>query len=228
WVLVRDERPWGSQAPAAAFYRYSADRKGVHAKTLLADCRGLLHADGYAGFDKLYEPTSATGDPVLIEVACWSHARRKFYDVHEATKSPIAFEALQQIAALFAIEAAIRGQPPDRRAAARQEHARSKLDGLRAFLQTALARISKKFVHLAQHAAQSSYGVNAEALTASGQSRDRPDPGCAQAGGHNGQPTACRAASFNGIHQISSLGVNTLKNAYRGIRVGNDCLAQVT
>ncbi|MFL5334343.1 MAG: IS66 family transposase, partial [Geminicoccaceae bacterium] len=144
WVLVRDERPWGSQAPAAAFYRYSADRKGVHAHALLAGCRGFLHADGYAGFDKLYEPTTATGNPALIEVACWSHARRKFYDVHQATKSPIALEALEQVAALFAIEAAIRGQPPDRRAAARDEHARPRLDRLRAFLQTALVRISGK------------------------------------------------------------------------------------
>jgi transposase len=144
WVLVRDERPWGSQAPAAAFYRYSADRKGVHAKALLVDCRGYLHADGYAGFDQLYEPTTATGDPALIEVACWSHARRKFSDVHQATASPIALEALQQIGTLFAIEAAVRGQTPDRRAAARQQHARPKLDGLRAFLDTSLARISGK------------------------------------------------------------------------------------
>src|SRR4051795_10049164 len=103
WILVRDERPWGSPSPPAAFYRYSADRKGVHAEALLASCRGFLHADGYAGFDKLYVPTTLSGDPALIEVACWSHARRKFYDVHQGTASPIAFEVLEQIAALFAI-----------------------------------------------------------------------------------------------------------------------------
>src|SRR4051794_3923319 len=73
WVLVRDERPWGSPSPPAAFYRYSADRKGVHAEALLASCRGFLHADGYAGFDKLYAPTTPVGAPALIEVACWSH-----------------------------------------------------------------------------------------------------------------------------------------------------------
>jgi len=84
----------------------------VHAEALLPSCRGFLHADGYAGFDKLYAPTTPAGDPALIEVACWSHARRKFYDVHQATASPIAFEALEQIAALFAIETAIR---PERR-----------------------------------------------------------------------------------------------------------------
>src|SRR4051794_41252613 len=62
WVLVRDERPWSSPSPPAAFYRYSADRKGVHAQALLASCRGFLHADGYAGFDKLYAPTTPSGD----------------------------------------------------------------------------------------------------------------------------------------------------------------------
>src|SRR5438309_724886 len=87
-------------------------------------------------FDKLYAPTTPSGDPALIEVACWSHARRKFYDVHQATASPIAFEALEQIAALFAIEAALRARAPDDRVAARQEHARPRLDGLRTFLDT--------------------------------------------------------------------------------------------
>jgi transposase len=144
WVLVRDERPWGSPSPPAAFYLYSADRTGVHAEALLASCRGFLHADGYAGFDKLYAPTTPAGDPALIEVACWSHARRKFYDVHQATASPIAFEALEQIAALFAIEAAIRARAPDDRVAARQEYARPRLDGLQTFLDTSLARISGK------------------------------------------------------------------------------------
>jgi len=144
WVLVRDERSWGSPSPPAAFYRYSADRKGVHAEALLASCRGFLHADGYAGFDKLYAPTTPAGAPALIVVACWSHARRKFYDVHQATASPIALDALEQIAALFVIEAAIRGQAPDDRAAARQEQARPRLDRLRAFLDTSLARISGK------------------------------------------------------------------------------------
>src|SRR4051794_6592300 len=144
WVLVRDERPWGSPSPPAAFYRYSADRKGVHAQALLASCGGFLHADGYAGFDKLYVRTTPVGAPALIEVACWSHARRKLYDVHQATASPIALEALEQIAALFAIETAIRGRAPDHRAAERQEHARPRLDALRTFLDTSLARISGK------------------------------------------------------------------------------------
>ena len=143
-LLVRDERPWGSDAAPAAFYRYSADRRGLHAEMLLAGCRRFLHADGYAGLGKLYQPTKPSGDPALIEVACWSHARRKFYDVHQASASPIALEALQRIAALFALESEIRGRPPDRRVAARHEQARSLLEQLRAFLDRSLTRISGK------------------------------------------------------------------------------------
>ena len=144
WVLVRDERPWGSAVPPAAFYRYSADRKGVHAIALLGSCQGFLHADGYAGFDALYQPTTPVGDARLVEVACWAHARRKFHDVHHATTSPIALEALQRIAALFAIEGSIRGGSPERRTAAREEHARPLLDQLRLFLDASLVRVSGK------------------------------------------------------------------------------------
>ena len=144
WVVVRDERPWGSDVPPAAFYRYSPDRKGIHAQALLGSCSGFLHADGYAGFDRLYLPTTPDGEPALIEVACWSHARRKVYDVHHATASPIALEALERIAALFAIEGGIRGQPPDQRVAARQEYARPLLDELKVFLDTSLNQISGK------------------------------------------------------------------------------------
>ena len=144
WVVVRDERPWGSTAPPAAFYRYSPDRKGEHAEALLGSCRGFLHADAYAGFAGLYDPDPATGQARLVEVACWSHARRKLYDVHQATASPIAKDALEKIAQLFALEKAIRGQPPDRRLAIRLERVGPMLDELKAFLDASLARISGK------------------------------------------------------------------------------------
>ena len=144
WVVVRDERPWGSKVPPAAFYLYSSDRKGIRAEALLGTCLGFLHADGYSGFDRLYQPTVPGGEPPLIEVSCWSHARRKLYDVHHATASPIALEALERIAALFAIESGIRGQPPDKRVAARQEHARPLLDELKVFLDASLNQISGK------------------------------------------------------------------------------------
>ena len=81
WVIVRDEGSWCGSAPPAAFYRYSRDRKAEQAEALLGVCRGFLHADGYAGFNGLYEVDPKCGEPRLVEVACWSHARRKVYDV---------------------------------------------------------------------------------------------------------------------------------------------------
>ncbi len=141
WVLVRDERPWGGPAPPAVTYLYSPDRKGEQAQALLDGCRGFLHADGYAGFAKLYVPAELAP---LTEVGCWAHARRKLYDVHAATNSPLAREALERIAQLFAIEAEINGHEPAHRLAARQELSLPKLDTLRAFLEHSLATISKK------------------------------------------------------------------------------------
>ena len=144
WVLVRDERPWGSKVPPAAAYLYSPDRKGEHAEMLLGACRGFLHADGYAGFNTLYAPEADTGAPRLTEVACWAHARRKIYDVHVATASPAAKEALERIAELFQIEADIRGRGPAERLAARQLETIPRLEALRTFLDGALAKISAK------------------------------------------------------------------------------------
>ena len=141
WVLVRDERPWGGPAPPAVSYLYSPDRKGEHAQTLLDGCRGFLHADGYAGFAKLYVPAELAP---LTEIGCWAHARRKLYDVHATTNSPLAREALERIGQLFAIEAGINGHPPAYRLAARQARSLPQLDALRAFLEQSLATISKK------------------------------------------------------------------------------------
>ncbi len=104
-----------------------------------------LHADGYAGFNGLYEADPKTGEPApLIEVACWAHARRKIYDVHLTTHSPAAAQALEIIARLFAIEADIRSNPPEQRIAARRERAIPVLNELRAFLGATLAKISGK------------------------------------------------------------------------------------
>jgi transposase len=145
WVAVRDERPWGSRAPPAAFYLYSPDRKGEHARALLDDCRGYLHADAYGGFEKLYERHDPeTGKPLLVEVACWAHARRYLYDVHVATGSEAAEEALRRIAELFAIEAEIKGRKPDQRRDVRRQKTVPLLGELETFLETTLARISGK------------------------------------------------------------------------------------
>jgi transposase len=144
WTAVRDERPFGSTAPPAAFYRYSPDRKAEHAHALLAGCRGFLHADGYAGFADLYESEPTTGVPRLTEVACRAHARRKIYDVHAETGSPAAREALERIARLFAVEADIRGRNPADRRDARHRRSAPILAELKTFLDATLATISGK------------------------------------------------------------------------------------
>jgi transposase len=144
WALVRDERPFAGTAPPAAFYLYSPDRRGEHAAALLGSCRGFLHADGYAGFNALFADDPKTGQPRLSEVGCWAHARRKIYEVYEETASPLAKEALERIAELFAIEARVNGRPPPERLAARQQDAVPLLKELKVFLEKALSQISGK------------------------------------------------------------------------------------
>jgi transposase len=143
WVLVRDERAWGGPAPPAVSYLYSPNRKGEHARALLAGARGFLHADGYAGFNGLYEP-DASGTAPLVEVACWAHSRRKLFDVHANTGSALAQEALERIAALFQIEAEINGRAPEERRAVRQERTLPRLAYLKDLLDRALTSISRK------------------------------------------------------------------------------------
>jgi transposase len=138
WTYVRDDRPAGSADAPAVWFQYSPDRKGEWPLAHLQDFTGVLQADGYAGFERIY----ARGD--VVEAACWAHVRRKFYDIHVANDSPIAAEALVRIGALYAIEADIRGRPPDQRKVARQARAGPLLDALHDWLQTMLSTVSKK------------------------------------------------------------------------------------
>ncbi len=130
WTYVRDDRPAGSTDPPAVLFRYSPDRKGERPRAHLEAFRGILQADAYGGFNGLYEREH---EP-LIEAACWAHARRKFYDIHVATDSPLALEALRRIGALYAIEADIRGRLPAERQAVRQERAVPLLQDLNVWL----------------------------------------------------------------------------------------------
>src|SRR5271156_6191521 len=135
WVYARDDRPWDGPDPPAAVYFYSPDRKAERPAGHLQDFRGVLQVDGYAGFERLTAP----GDIVLA--ACWAHARRKFYDLHEATGSPIAAEALRRIAELYAVERTILGLAADQRRHVRDASSRLLLDAMKPWLQTELARI---------------------------------------------------------------------------------------
>jgi len=119
WVYVRDDRPFCGTAPPAAAYFYSPDRRGEHPVRHLANFTGFLQADGYAGFEALYDRRStgqgARANRPITEVACWAHCRRKFFDVWDGKKSPPGKEAIERIAAFYAIEAKARFAPPDER-----------------------------------------------------------------------------------------------------------------
>lgn len=138
WTYVRDSRPAGDTAPPAVWFTYSPDRKGEHPQRHLAKFRGILQADAYSGFNKLYE------DGLIQEAPCMAHIRRKFYDLMEAHQSPIATEAVERIAPLYAIEKEIRGRPPDERREARNARARPLLESMRKWLELSLAKLSRK------------------------------------------------------------------------------------
>jgi transposase len=137
WTYVRDDRPAGSDQAPAVLFRYAPDRRGERPREHLTPFSGILQADAYAGFGHLY------GERIQ-EAACWAHARRAFYELHQANQSPVAAEALERIGALYAIEAEIRGRPPDERAGIRQARAGPLLESLREWLRQTLGRVSKK------------------------------------------------------------------------------------
>lgn len=147
WVYAFDPRPWGGpeggDKPPAAFYCYSPDRKGERPREHLAGYAGWLHADAYAGYNALTAAKDGKPQPIS-HVACMAHARRELFKVYEATRSPIAEESLRRIGELYAIEAAINGQPPERRLAVRQAQSKPLLEALHDWMQQQRRRLSGK------------------------------------------------------------------------------------
>src|SRR5215208_398446 len=142
WTVVRDDRPFGGADPPAAVYFYSVDRKGEHPQSFLKSYSGILQADAYSGFGQLYEPGRVIG--AATEAACWAHARRQFFELAELKKAPIAIEAVKRIDALFAIERAINGRPPDERGSVRVAHSKPVVDDLETWLRAQRGRLSPK------------------------------------------------------------------------------------
>jgi transposase len=138
WTYVREDRPAGGKTAPAVWFAYSPDRKGEHPQQHLRDFRGALQADAYAGFNQLYE------DGRIREAACWAHLRRRFYDLTLVHHSPIAAQAIERIAGLYAIESEIRGRPPEERKQVRQARARPLLESLRVWLESSLEKLSRK------------------------------------------------------------------------------------
>jgi transposase len=142
WTYVRDDRPFAGPDPPAAMFFYSRDRGGEHPERHLATYAGLMQADAYAGFNRLYEARRKPGP--IIEAACWSHARRKLYELAQLKQAPIAIEAVKRIDALFAIEREINGASAEHRLAVREERSLPLVAALQTYLHEQRARLSGK------------------------------------------------------------------------------------
>lgn len=143
WAYVRDQRPWAGASPPGAVYTFAPDWKEEHVHRHLSNTRGILQADGYKGYAKLYDP-DPDGTPRLREAACWAHLRRDFHDEWSKTKSTITRETLDRIGALYDIEREITGHSADIRLAARQKHSAPKVDAFFAWAESQLALIPGK------------------------------------------------------------------------------------
>jgi hypothetical protein len=150
WVYVRDDRPFGGRDPPAAVFFYSRDRSGEHPARHLEGYAGILQADAYAGFNRLYEAGRTPGP--LIEAACWAHARRKFFVLADVTAkargrlaviAPLALAAVQRIDAVFDVEREINGLAADERLAARRARVAPVVDELQVWMQAERARLSR-------------------------------------------------------------------------------------
>lgn len=155
WTYVRDDKPFSGAEPPAAIFYYSRDRRGEHPQAHLAGYAGILQADAYDGYNKLYRADRKPGP--IREAACWVHARRPFFamaDIEENARrkaagkkeiplSPIAVEVVRRIDALFAIEHAINGQRPEGRLEARKSASRPLVDDLHSYLREQVAKLSR-------------------------------------------------------------------------------------
>ncbi|HYY62650.1 MAG TPA: IS66 family transposase, partial [Burkholderiales bacterium] len=141
WTYVRDDRPFGGADPPAAVFFYSRDRSGQHPGRHLAGYAGILQADAYAGFGELYEAKRRPGP--IIEAACWSHGRRKFFVLAEIAKAPLALEAVRRIDAIFALEREANGLAAEPRLAFRTERVAPLVADLETWLRAERVRLSR-------------------------------------------------------------------------------------
>ena len=151
WVYVRDDRPFGGPDPPAALFRYSRNRSGDHPVEHLESFAGILQADSFAGYNRLYATARLPGP--VTEVPCWAHGRRKFFELADIAAgkgrknappiSPLAMEAVKRIDVLFDIERSIKGESPSRRHAVRQELSAPLVAELETWMRTERARLSR-------------------------------------------------------------------------------------
>ena len=145
WVYVRDDRPSGCKASPAVWFQYSQDRKGEHPAKHLKQFSGVLQADAFAGYNALYNEDREGGR--IVEAACWSHARRKVWDIHvrqHKLAGTLAHQALERMGKLYKVEAEIHGKPPDTRRRVRRESTAPLLEDLQAWMKATLTQVSAK------------------------------------------------------------------------------------
>jgi transposase len=142
WDYVRDDRPFGGKAAPAVVFFYSPNRESQHPHTHLESYQGLMQADAYSGYTKLYESCRKPGP--IIEQACWAHARRAHFKLARLQKAPIAIEIIKRIDVLFAIEREINGKPPEHRRAVRQERSAPLVAELENYMRETYAKLSPK------------------------------------------------------------------------------------
>ena len=156
WALARDDRPWSGPDPPGVVYFYAPGRGGEHAEKFLDGFDGILQVDGYAGYNRLTGRGRKGGAPLQLGY-CWAHSRRKLREIYDSSGSEIAAEGLRRIAELYAIEADIRGSPPERRLAERQTRSAPLVEAFGEWLRQQRARISpksrlgEKLAYIARH-----------------------------------------------------------------------------
>ncbi len=141
WAIACDDRGYSGTSPPIVVFRYAPGRSGTHAETFLQGFKGrFLQCDGYDGYNRLTRIDRDEGPWRLVH--CWSHLRRRFVKQMRNTKSPIAEAAVRQIAALYAVEATVRGAPPQDRLAARRHHSAPVIAALKPWFEKQLSLIS--------------------------------------------------------------------------------------
>ena len=150
WTYVRDDKPFAGPAPPAAVFFYSRDRTAENPERHLAGYAGILQADAYAGFNRLYD-ADRKGGPIT-EASCWAHGRRKFFELADVAAkargqlsvlAPLAVEAVKRIDAIFDIEREINGRSADDRLAVRRERVAPLVADLEAWMRAQRGRLSR-------------------------------------------------------------------------------------
>jgi transposase len=141
WAVLRDDRGYGGADPPIVVYHYAPGRGGEHAERMLEGFDGVLQVDGYGGYHRLARGERRGGAPLRL-AWCWSHGRREIIAATPKAGSPIAEAILARIAALYAIEAEIRGKEAPIRQSVRTKRSRPLVAELEVFLRAQAARLS--------------------------------------------------------------------------------------